>query len=110
QNNTANNNGRNGFMIHRRVDGAVITGNTGSGNGDSGLAVFDSYNASVSNNRFEGNSNAAIRLSVGASNNFFENNTLTGGSGTGNQYVVYTFTGTDTPTEGGSNRIQTNTF
>ena len=110
QNNTATNNGRNGYMIHRRVDGAVITGNTGSGNGDSGLAVFDSYNASVSNNRFENNANAQIRLSVGASNNLFENNTLTGGSTSGNDYVIYTFTGTDTPTEGGSSRIQNNTF
>ena len=110
QNNQANNNGRNGFMIHRRVDGAAISGNTGSGNGDSGLAVFDSYNASVSNNRFENNANAAIRLSVGASNNLFVSNTLTGGSGSGNRYVLYTFTGTDTPTEGGSNMIQNNTF
>ena len=110
QNNTATNNGRNGYMIHRRVDGAVITGNTGSGNGDSGLAVFDSYNASVSNNRFENNANAQIRLSVGASNNLFENNTLTGSSTSGNDYVIYTFTGTDTPTEGGSSRIQNNTF
>src|SRR4029079_19062023 len=80
QNNQANNNGRNGYMIHRRVDGAGLTGNAGSGNGDSGLAVFDSYNASVRNNRFEGNGNAAIRLSVGASNNLFEDNTLTGAS------------------------------
>jgi len=110
QNNQANNNGRNGMMIHRRVDGAVIENNTASSNGDSGLAVFDSYNATVRSNRFEGNGNAAIRLSVGSSNNLFEDNTLTGGSGGSGNYVVYTFTGSDTPSEGGSTNLQNNTF
>ena len=110
RNNQANNNGRNGLMIHRRVDGAVIESNSANGNGDSGLAVFDWYNASVRNNHFEGNSNAAIRLSVGSSNNLFEGNTLTGGSGGSGNYVIYTFTGSDTPTQGGSTNLQNNTF
>ena len=109
-NNEANGNGRNGFMLHRRTDGTRVEGNTANNNGDSGLAIFDSYSNTVRNNTFINNSNAAIRFSVGASGNTIENNTLSRASGAGNGYLLYSFTGSDTPTEGGSNRITGNTF
>jgi parallel beta-helix repeat protein len=109
QNNVANGNHGNGLMLHDETDGAVVDGNTADNNGDSGLAVFDSYNATVRNNHFEGNTVSAIRLSVGASSNLFENNVLTGGSGADSN-VLYTFTGTD-PTElGGPSTLRNNTF
>jgi parallel beta-helix repeat protein len=109
QNNVANGNHGNGLMLHDETDGAVVEGNTANNNGDSGLAVFDSYNATVRSNHFEGNNVSAIRLSVGASNNLFENNVLTGGSGVGSN-VLYTFVGTD-PTElGGPSTLRNNTF
>jgi parallel beta-helix repeat protein len=50
-----------------RVDGAIVEGNTIRGNGDTGLAIFDSYNAVVRNNTIENNGVSAVRLSVGAS-------------------------------------------
>ena len=99
-NNTANNNGGNGIMIHRHVDGAVIQGNTANGNLDSGLGQPSiSSNATVSGNIFSGNGNAAIRLSVGASYNTIFGNTLTGTTGSGNGYVIYSFQGSDPTSE-----------
>jgi parallel beta-helix repeat protein len=99
-------------MIHRRTDGARVEGNTSRGNGEAGLAIFDSYDAVVRNNTIENNGEAAVRLSVGSSRNLIENNTLTGppASATGPGHVIYSFMGSDTPTAGGSGRMVDNTF
>lgn len=111
-NNQALNNGKHGLMIHRRTDGALIEGNVSNGNGDTGLAIFDSYGAVVRNNRIENNGIAAVRLSVGSSDNLIENNTLTGpgATATTSGYVIYSFMGTDLPTTGSNRRIVDNTF
>jgi mannuronan 5-epimerase len=91
-----------GIMIHRNTNGARIEGNTSVNNRGAGIAIFDSHDAVIRNNRVTNNGEAAIRLSVGASRNLIESNTLIGlGAGeSGSGYGVYTFKGSDRPTSG----------
>jgi parallel beta-helix repeat protein len=110
--NRALNNGLHGLMIHRRTDGARIENNVSTGNGDTGIAIFDSYDAVVRGNYVENNGVAAIRFSVGSSHNLIEGNTFKGAPASSGSagYVIYSFQGSDLPTEGGSRRISNNTI
>jgi parallel beta-helix repeat protein len=91
-----------GIMIHRNVNGARIEGNTSFNNREAGIAIFDSHDAVIRGNTVTNNGESAIRLSVGASRNLIENNTLTGlaAGEAGDGYVVYTFKGSDSPSSG----------
>ncbi len=99
-------------MIHRQVNNALIEGNVSHDNRKAGIAIFDSHDAVVRDNTVTNNAEAAIRLSVGASRNLVEHNTLTGLSadGTGSGYVVYTYKGSDAPTLGGDGMPKDNVF
>lgn len=103
---------RHGIMIHRRVDQARIENNISADNREAGIAIFDSHSSIVRNNVVRNNGTAAVRLSVGASGNLIEDNTLIGlsASGTGHGYVVYTYQGSDLPTEPGDGRPKNNIF
>ncbi len=103
---------RHGIMIHRRVDNAIIENNISADNREAGIAIFDSHDGVVRNNTVRNNGVAAVRLSVGASRNLIEGNTLLGLSagGTGQGYVVYTYQGSDLPTLPGDGRPKNNTF
>ena len=91
-----------GIMLHRNVNGALVERNISRDNRGAGIAIFDSHDAIVRDNTVSNNGESAVRMSVGASRNRIENNTLTGlaASGTGPGYVIYTFKGSDLPTAG----------
>ena len=109
-NNETYGNAGNGIMIHRRVDGAIIEGNNSYDNNDSGIAIFDSHDSVIRSNTLSNNGKAAIRLSVGASGNLIENNVMVGRAAnqSGSGYVVYTYKGSDAPTEPGDGRPKNN--
>ncbi|MBC8161792.1 MAG: right-handed parallel beta-helix repeat-containing protein, partial [Roseiflexaceae bacterium] len=86
-----------GIMLHRNVNGALVEGNISADNRGAGIAIFDSYDAVVRGNTVGGNGESAIRLSVGASRNLIEGNSLTAGSA---GYAIYTYKGSDAPTSG----------
>ncbi|CAN0513274.1 unnamed protein product, partial [Scytosiphon promiscuus] len=48
-------------------------------NGDAGMALMETFNADVSNNKFEDNK-YGVRLSVGCADNVFSKNDITGSS------------------------------
>lgn len=91
-----------GIMLHRNVNGALVEGNVSRDNRGAGIAIFNSHGAIVRGNTVANNGELAIRLSVGASRNLVENNSLTGLSagGAGPGYVIYTYKGSDPPTAG----------
>lgn len=103
---------RHGIMIHRRVDQALIENNVVNDNREAGIAIFDSHNAIVRNNTVRNSGTAAVRLSVGSSGNLIEENTLIGldANGVGSGYIVYTYQGSDAPTEPGDGQPKHNTF
>lgn len=90
-NNTSNGNFGNGIMLHDFADDAIVEGNTASGNGDAGVAVFCSNKALVKNNTLSGNALYGIRLTVGSTQNNIEGNTIDGSG----QYGVFMQPATD---------------
>ncbi len=100
------NNGRNGIMLHRSSDNWIIQGNQSSGNADSGIAIFASAGALVSDNLCVSNGNAGIRLSVGAADNIISNNIF----GHCGQYGVSFYKGTSAPNPGDDGRVKRNAF
>lgn len=99
-NNTSSYNIGHGIMLHRSVDNSVIENNTIKYNSDSGIALFESNNNVIRGNILEGNKNS-LRLSVGASYNRFENNTVISST----DKAIYTYKGSDIPVRGdGINR------
>ncbi|CAN0405115.1 unnamed protein product, partial [Hapterophycus canaliculatus] len=64
-----------GIFLHRSSDDAIVKGNYVHDNGDAGLAMLESFNASVSQNTFEGNK-YGIRFSVACADNVFSNNDI----------------------------------
>lgn len=92
-----------GIMLHRNTNGALVEGNVVRDNRGAGIAIFDSHDAIVRGNTVENNAESAVRLSVGASRNLIENNTLAGlaaNSSAGPGYAIYTFKGSDLPASG----------
>ncbi len=98
--NLSYNNGRdlsqgrgNGLMLHRSSGNWLVADNQSLSNRDSGMAIFSSDGIIFSNNLCAGNSNAGIRLSVGARSNLV----------TGNQFLysggnaLYAYIGTNNP-------------
>lgn len=99
-NNTSSYNVGHGIMLHRSVDNSVIENNTVKFNSDAGIALFESNNNVIRGNILEGNKNS-LRLSVGASYNRFENNTVISST----DKAIYTYKGSDIPVRGdGINR------
>jgi mannuronan 5-epimerase len=98
--NQSYNNVGHGIMLHRSVDFSVVENNTVKSNTDAGIALFESNNNLVRGNYLEGNRNT-LRLSVGASDNRFENNTIASST----QYGVYTYQGSDAPMRPGNDGI-----
>lgn len=89
-----------GIMLHRSTDDSVVEDNTIMNNTDAGIALFESNNNLVRNNLIVGNGNG-IRLSVGASFNTFESNTIEDTK----KNSIYTYQGSDVPVRGdGINR------
>jgi len=101
RNNISHNN-RNGIMLHRYTDDSLVENNHSYDNRDSGIAIFDSHRNTVINNRFENNRRAAVRFSVGASENLIADNILEGvaENETGNGYLIFGYQGSDLPIEG----------
>jgi poly(beta-D-mannuronate) C5 epimerase len=100
-----------GIMLHRSCHDWVVEGNLSYGNADSGIAIFDSDRVLIRDNVCLGNTNAGIRLSVGAADNWVEGNEV-GGT---HQYGLYLFEGNDVPEpdddgSAGSGRCRGNTF
>lgn len=62
-----------GIFLHRSSDDAVVKGNYVHDNGDAGMALLESFNATVSDNIFE-NNKYGVRMSVGCANNVFSSN------------------------------------
>jgi parallel beta-helix repeat protein len=103
-----------GIMLHRGVTNSVVENNLvyDQPNG-AGVAIFDTDGDTVENNTITDNL-FGFRLSVGASNNVLENNTVTLDSNypTGNtpEYGVYTYIGSDIPTYNSSGMPSGNQF
>lgn len=74
--NKSYNNRLHGIMLDRQSNNNLVENNTVFGNTD-GLAIFDSHNNLVRNNRFERNKHG-IRANHGSSGNYFESNSLIG--------------------------------
>jgi parallel beta-helix repeat protein len=91
-NNISSSNGKHGIMLHRSVDHSLVEGNTVENNGQDGedshggIVLFESDNNIIRNNIVSGNPNN-IRISIGSSNNIFENNTLSNAT----RYGIYFF-------------------
>jgi mannuronan 5-epimerase len=98
--NQSYNNIGHGIMLHRSTDFTLVENNTVKNNTDAGIALFESNNNLVRNNYLEGNRNS-LRLSVGASDNRFENNTVASST----QYGIYTYKGSDAPMRPGNDGI-----
>jgi parallel beta-helix repeat protein len=103
-NNISEYNGANGIMIHRTVEDSLLANNTTNHNGDTGIAVFDSSDNVIRDNISRFN-DRGIRLSVGSENNLIENNDLSFNA----TYGIYTYKGSDLPTNG-DGRIKHNSF
>lgn len=58
------------------MPGNIPADNYVHGNGDAGMALMETFKASVTDNVFEGNK-YGIRLSVGCADNVFANNNIT---------------------------------
>ena len=101
RNNVSHNN-RNGIMLHRYTDDSLVENNHSYDNRDSGIAIFDSHRNTVINNRFENNGRAAVRFSVGASENLIADNILLGLDEDleGNGYAIFGYQGSDLPIAG----------
>jgi mannuronan 5-epimerase len=85
-----------GIMLHRGVTDTVIANNYVHDNPTgAGIALFDSYNDTITNNTITGNK-YGLRVSVGSHDDTFTNNTITNSSA----YGIYTYQGTDTPIYG----------
>lgn len=96
-----------GIMLHRGVTNTTVKNNNvhDQPNG-AGIAIFDTAGAVVSGNTLTGNK-YGIRLSVGAANNTFSSNTITDSG----QYAVYMYKGSDLPENTTANGHPTgNTF
>jgi parallel beta-helix repeat protein len=94
------------------VNDSLVQNNHSHDNRDSGVALYEAYNNTVRDNQLANNALAAIRLTVGASNNLIESNTLTGlaANASGAGYAVYTAgKGSDIPLSG-NGRPANNTF
>ena len=61
------------------LDHHLSTDNDVHDNGDAGMALMESFNADVSNNKFDDNK-YGIRLSVGCADNVFSKNVISGSS------------------------------
>lgn len=80
-----------GMMLHRGVTNTLLENNTVTDNPNgAGIAIFDSEGAVVRNNTVKG-AKYGIRLSVGAHNNLFDGNVVTGSTA----YAVFAYAGTD---------------
>ncbi|CAM9210005.1 unnamed protein product, partial [Laminaria digitata] len=82
-----------------------VTDNYVHDNGDAGMALMESFNADVSNNKFEDNK-YGVRMSVGCADNVFSKNVISDSS----EYNVYTYEGSDDPWVVDSGRSQDNIF
>lgn len=82
-----------GMMLHRGITKTVLADNTVTDHPNgAGIAVFDTRGAVIRNNMVQ-RAKYGIRLSVGARENRFENNTVAGST----SYAVYTYAGSDAP-------------
>lgn len=88
-------NGGNGIMLHRSTNDSVVEENEVYDNADSGLALFESHRNTLRRNRADGNGKG-IRLSVGSADNVIEDNSFFDSA----KYGIYTYQGSDVPTEG----------
>jgi parallel beta-helix repeat protein len=110
-NNEVFGNGETGIMLYQATNDSLVEGNRSYGNGIAGIAVLDSHRNTIRNNTVTGNAYSAISLTVGSSDNLIEGNTLTGTTGSGSGYAVYTNgRGSDVPLDGGDGRIRRNVF
>ncbi len=75
-NNTVYNGDSVGIFLHRSSDNAEVYDNIIYNNGDAGIAFMESFDAKVYNNDIT-NCKYGIRLSLGASDNTFMNNSMT---------------------------------
>lgn len=105
RNNRAYNNGGNGIMLHRLTDQSLVEDNEAYDNGDSGIAIFDSHHNTIRHNTLYRNAKG-IRFSVGSSNNFITDNTITDNRA----YGIYFYKGSDEPTISGDGRPTNNQF
>ncbi|CAM9132608.1 unnamed protein product, partial [Ectocarpus fasciculatus] len=87
-----------GIFLHRSSDYAIVHDNVVSDMQDAGMALLETMNADIYNNDFSG-VKFGIRLSLGSSDNYVHENTFEDVSSHG----LYTYQGSDDPTEGVSN-------
>jgi parallel beta-helix repeat protein len=82
-----------GIMLHRGITNTVVSNNFvhDQPNG-AGIAIFDTAGDSVHDNRIQ-NNRYGIRVSVGAADNTFTNNSITGSTAN----ALYLFKGSDAP-------------
>ena len=101
-NNESYGNGLHGIMLHRHTNDTLVENNVSYDNGGMGIIIFDSHDNIVRNNEVRNNGGAGLAVTVGASNNVFEDNLVEGHRDitTGKGYVVQGFMGTDEPYEG----------
>eukprot|EP00752_Nemacystus_decipiens_P009061 g8090.t1 len=95
-----------GIFLHRSSDFAEVYDNTIYNMPDAGIALLESMNADIHDNSIDG-VQYGIRMSLGSANNNVYDNTFNDCS----DYGLYTYEGSDLPTEGVSNgRPSDNTF
>eukprot|EP00904_Undaria_pinnatifida_P008377 jgi/Undpi1/466/HiC_scaffold_1.g00462.m1 len=94
-----------GIFLHRSSDDAIVKNNHCLNNGDAGMAMLESSNASISGNVFEHNK-YGVRMSVGCSGNMVSNNTIFNTT----NYAIYTYLGSDPPNVGDNGFPQNNVF
>ena len=95
-----------GIFLHRSSDNAEVYGNTISNMQDAGIAMLESMNADIHDNSIDG-AQYGIRMSLGSAGNNVYENTFNDCS----DYGLFTYEGSDPPTEGISDgRPADNTF
>jgi parallel beta-helix repeat protein len=93
-------------MLHRYTDYAVVEDNKCLGNGDAGIAIFDSDHNTVRRNTCWRNFKSGMRVSVGSADNLIENNDLA----FSDNFGFYLYKGNDAPRPGGDGRPKRNRF
>ena len=95
-----------GIFLHRSSDNAEVYGNTITNMQDAGIALLESMNADIHDNIID-SARYGIRMSLGSAGNNVHDNTFNDCS----DYGVFTYEGSDPPTQGVSNgRPSENTF
>ena len=95
-----------GIFLHRSSDNAEVYGNTIYNMQDAGIAMLESMDADIHDNSID-NVRYGIRMSLGSAGNNVYDNIFSSCS----EYGLYTYQGSDAPTEGVSDgRPADNTF